>query len=189
MDFYRFLKVVIICLVLLLVIIQAEITGYINSTEPSKDNVTIAKNSTVVSTTAVYNVTNKSTTSKKTGKDVCNETEIPFVGYITLWMSIPHEKFTVNLNFSFNGTVGNPKGDKINFKMGSPKHNETLNFKIQLLILDESGEPLIPKITSGITKNIRRKDSDDEDFIEQKTYETNSTDDAFSIGIICMKLL
>ncbi|GFU67467.1 hypothetical protein TNCV_1599491 [Trichonephila clavipes] len=163
--------------------------GYVNSTEHSKDNVTIAKNSTVVSTTTLYNVTNKSASSKKTDKDVCNETEIPFMGYITFWMSIPHEKFTVTLNFSLNGTVGKPKGDKINFKMTSPKHNETLNFNIQLIILDEYGELLIPKITSGNTNNIRRKVSEEEVVNERKTYKNNSTDDAFSIGIICMKLL
>ncbi|GFR15740.1 hypothetical protein TNCT_583891 [Trichonephila clavata] len=189
MSFYRFLKVAITCLVHLLVIIQAESKGYINSTEPSKDNVTIAKNSTVVRTTVIYDVTNKSTNSYKTGKDVCNETEIPIYGTITMLMCIPHEKFTVTLNFSFNGTVGKPKGDQFIVKMRSPKHNEILNFKIQLLILDESGELLMPKITSGISKNIRRKDFDHKVFVERETHQTNSNDDIFTIGLICMKLL
>ncbi|GFY55457.1 hypothetical protein TNIN_352051 [Trichonephila inaurata madagascariensis] len=177
---------VMICLVLLVVIIQTVSTGYINSTKPSKDSGTIDKNSTVVSTTVYHNVTNKSAISYRKDEVVCNE--IPFQSSITMFISIPDENLSATWNFVFGGKVGNPNGDKFRVIMRSLNSQEMRKFEFQLLILDESGNPM-PPLSNGTCEDIQRMDFDHYLFNEQKTYQTYSTDDPFTFGIICIKFL
>ncbi|GFU67464.1 hypothetical protein TNCV_1599461 [Trichonephila clavipes] len=174
------------CLVLLVVIIEALSTEYINSTKPSKDNVTIAKNSTVVSTTVYYNVTNMSAINYRADEVVCDE--IPFACSITMFLSIPDENLNPTLNFAFNGKVGNPNGDNFDVIMRSLNSREFLKFKFQLLILDESGNPM-PALSNGTCEDIRRTGFDHYLFNEQETYQTDSTEEPFTFGMFCIKFL
>ncbi|GFR15742.1 hypothetical protein TNCT_583901 [Trichonephila clavata] len=177
MALHRFLTVSICFLVFLLATIQGQ------------SSTTTTGSSTVASTTGSSNVTGGG--GNKTGPS--NKTGIPYKGSLRFQLSAKSLNFSTSLNVTFNGTVGNPKGDKINITVASPKLNKTTSFEVQPFVLDKRGKPLNPKNSN---KDYYEQLQNNEYFNEWNTYETyrnaskgnSSGKPAEKVGVICFKL-
>ncbi|GFU67458.1 hypothetical protein TNCV_1599401 [Trichonephila clavipes] len=142
------------------------------------------------STAGDSTVTAGGVTGNKTSPS--NKTFIPFKGSMIFHLFAKKLNISTTLDITFNGTVGNPKGDKINVTVSSPK-NKTISFVVEPFVLDKQGKPLTPK---NSTKDYYQQIQNNEFFNEWSTYETyrntsegNSTDNpSKELGVICFKL-
>ncbi|GFT61904.1 hypothetical protein NPIL_407761 [Nephila pilipes] len=67
-----------------------------------------------------------------------NKSGSPFNGSMKLRFNLVKVNYSLKLNFLFNGTVGNPKGDEVNLVMDSPEIGHLIKFKAQLIVFNKT---------------------------------------------------
>ncbi|GFY55456.1 hypothetical protein TNIN_352041 [Trichonephila inaurata madagascariensis] len=181
MALHRLLNVSICFLVFFLVTIRCQISTTATATGSS----TVRS-----STTGSSNVTAGGETGNKTSSS--NMTGIPFKGSMIFHLMAKKLNINTHFDITFNGTVGNPKGDTINVTVTSEKLNKTISIVVEPFVLDKEGKPLTPK---NSTKDYYQRIQNSEFFNEWNTHETyrntskgNSTGNPSNeLGVICFK--